>query len=109
MRKPIIPVLCGAVFLAGCQTTDDAIQRNLTLACTAVEVAHGVFTDIAASVHLNDATLKLEADAHDDAARLCANPGTNTQDVTVAVLRLSVKIGLAVAEAKRAKDAGDGG
>lgn len=105
MRIIIPALVASSIALAGCQTTDSAIQRNLTLACTAVEVAHGVFTDIAASVHLNAATLKLEADAHDDAAKLCANPGTNTQDVTVAVLRLSVKIGLAVAEAKRAKDA----
>lgn len=106
MMRCLAPALCASLVLAGCQTADQAIQHNLGLACAGVEASHALFTEAAASISLKAAAIKLENDAHDDAVRLCANPGTNTQDVTVAVLKLSVKIGLAVADAKRVKDAG---
>lgn len=97
-----ITALAATLALAGCQTADSFIQRNLPDACAGVELAHEAFLGLAVSFQPSPAAIKLESDAYDDAVALCANPGTNTVQVVAKIAALGARIYRVIAD-ERAK------
>lgn len=107
----LIPVLCGALALAGCQTTksDEAIKRNLAQACDVIETAHASFLILVASYPLKPSIVETEAKAHDSAALYCDHPeNANTMTAVLTVVKLGAIIVAALTQASQVQAAAGG-
>lgn len=94
MRAFIIPAaLAASVVLAGCQTTDDAIRKNLDKACAVVEVAHETFLAVSASVTIEQRYIDAVEAAYAPAKQICLNPqSATTLQVVSRVIAAGVRI-----------------
>lgn len=108
--RVIIPALVASLALAGCQTTidsaDEAIQKNLPIACQGVSVAHASFLALEGLHPLKASIVAAERIAYSDAAAYCAHPETATTVSALAtVVRSTVAIVAALREAEKIENA----
>lgn len=107
MRRLLIPALCVALALAGCQTaidnTDAAIRRALPTACASLETFNQAFLSIAAVHPLKASIVTAEKTAYDNAASICAHQETvTTMALVIQVTTAATIIAIQLREAEKA-------
>lgn len=112
MRSILIPALCGALALAGCQTIGDSdavIKKNLAQACDVIETGHASFLIIVASYPVKPSIVATEAKAHASAADYCDHPeNANTMTAVLKVVQLGAIIVAALTQASQVQAAAGG-
>lgn len=78
MRIFIAPALAASLALAGCQTTDSEIQKNLAAACAVVEAANAAFNEITKTFTVEQRYKDSVKVAYDGAHEICLHPETAT-------------------------------
>lgn len=75
MKRMIALGACVAL-LAGCQTFDNAVAKNLPKTCQAAATAHSAFVVVASTGNVKDSLVRKEAAAWAGLRAVCDDPGS---------------------------------
>lgn len=78
MRIFIIPALAASLALSGCITADTKLRENLVKVCEVLEIAYGTYTDLEATLPIEQKYKDAIKAAYDPAHTICLTPETAT-------------------------------